>query len=97
MVVADPVTDSTRPMVDKGALARAVLYSVVILYLVVALFVVIYAIIAMTIPVSCLSAIPFGFGTFVPSVKWNVLSQRRNRLWGLPIPVVQLETALLLG
>ena len=40
MVVADPVTDSTRPMVDKGALARAVLYSVVILYLVVDLFVV---------------------------------------------------------
>ena len=66
-------------------------------FLVVALLVVTYAIIAMTVPVSCLSAIPFEFGTFVPFVKWNVLSQRRNRLWVLPIPVVQLEMALLLG
>ena len=66
-------------------------------FLVVALLVVTCVIIAMTVLVSCLSDTPFVSGTFVPFVKWNVLSQQRNRLWVLPIPVVQLEMALLLG
>ena len=34
----EPASASTRPMVDKGAMVRAVLYSIVILYLVVDLF-----------------------------------------------------------
>ncbi|MEE3178846.1 MAG: hypothetical protein VX317_04125, partial [Verrucomicrobiota bacterium] len=38
--MSDPVSASTRPMVDKGAMVRAVLYSIVILilYLVIDLF-----------------------------------------------------------